>query len=271
MASTLPTCQLRDSSSRRHLGYSGVLFTMQHSVQHKKWEKERVWEIWSIVLGSWDLWLHTERKCMDFIWHSRGTSPNEVWDGEWVRMRMSGYMLLKSKTSTLNAMRDMLIQPLLLEQLSLEIYDKWNENSYLGELWTFTHRNQDFLKYISTRKWKDENDTLRWTMNNSQFCGPPTKVGFNVPLPQSATLSTRVFEWTHCVRMSGLNDEEPGSSPPAKCSQWAKSSPHGGQAKSPAAQVECASMDGWVVCAWLRAWLGSMQGWWKRMQREERN
>lgn len=39
MVSTLPTCQLRDSSSRRHLGYSGVLFTMQHSVQHKNERK----------------------------------------------------------------------------------------------------------------------------------------------------------------------------------------------------------------------------------------
>lgn len=38
-----PTCQLRDSSSRRHPEYSGVLFAMQHSVQHKKklGEKER--------------------------------------------------------------------------------------------------------------------------------------------------------------------------------------------------------------------------------------
>lgn len=53
-----------------------------------------------------------------------------------------------------------------------------------------------------------------------------------------------VCEWTHCVRMSGLDDEEPGSSPPTKCSKRAKSSPHGGQAKSPAAQVACASMDG---------------------------
>lgn len=43
-ASTLPTCQPRDSSSRRHLGYSGVLFTMQHSVQHKKIRRERAKE-----------------------------------------------------------------------------------------------------------------------------------------------------------------------------------------------------------------------------------
>lgn len=103
-----PTCQPRDSSSRQHLGYSGVLFTMQHSVQHtklgeKERERARVWEIWYIVLGSWDPWLHLMReKCVDFIWHSRGTSPNEVWDGEWVRVRMSGYMLQKSKTSTSN-------------------------------------------------------------------------------------------------------------------------------------------------------------------------
>lgn len=41
-ASTQPTCQPRDSSSRRHLGSSGVSFTMQHSVLQKKLgEKER--------------------------------------------------------------------------------------------------------------------------------------------------------------------------------------------------------------------------------------
>lgn len=35
MALTQPTCQLRDSSSRRHPGSSGVSFTMQHSVLQK--------------------------------------------------------------------------------------------------------------------------------------------------------------------------------------------------------------------------------------------
>lgn len=49
-ALTQPTCQPRDSSSRWHLACSGVLFTMQHSVQHKKLgakerERARVWEI----------------------------------------------------------------------------------------------------------------------------------------------------------------------------------------------------------------------------------
>lgn len=47
-ASTPPTCQPRDSSSRRHLGYSGVLFTMQHSVQHKKIRRERARESESV-------------------------------------------------------------------------------------------------------------------------------------------------------------------------------------------------------------------------------
>lgn len=63
-ALTQPTCQPRDSSSSQHLGYSGVLFTMQHSVQHKKIRSERTRESESvrnsiyIVLGSWDPWLH---------------------------------------------------------------------------------------------------------------------------------------------------------------------------------------------------------------------
>lgn len=65
MGLTQPTCQPRDSSSRWHLGYSGVLFTMQHSVQHKKKirsertrESESVRNSIYIVLGSGDAWLH---------------------------------------------------------------------------------------------------------------------------------------------------------------------------------------------------------------------
>lgn len=108
-ALTQPTCQPRDSSSRRHLGYSGVLFTMQHSVQHKKIRRERARESESVRNLIHCAWLlgsmaasYLREKCVDFIWHSRGTSPNEVWDGEWVRVRMSGYMLQNSKTSTSN-------------------------------------------------------------------------------------------------------------------------------------------------------------------------
>lgn len=108
-ASTQPTCQPRDSSSRRHPGSSGVSFTMQHSVLQKKLgekerERARMWKIWYIVLGSWDPMAasYLREKCVDFIWHSRGTGPNEVWDGEWMRVRMSGYMLQNSKTSTSN-------------------------------------------------------------------------------------------------------------------------------------------------------------------------
>lgn len=113
-ALTQPTCQPRDSTSRRHLGYTGVLFTMQHSVQHKKIRRERARESESVRNLIHCAWLvgsmaasYLREKCVDFIWHSRGTSPNEVWDGEWVRVRMSGYMLQKSKTSTSNALRDM--------------------------------------------------------------------------------------------------------------------------------------------------------------------
>lgn len=101
-ASTQPTCQPRDSSSRRHLGYSGVLFTMQHSVQHIKKLGEKGRERASVRNLIHCAWLvgsmaasYLKEKYVDFIWHSRGTSPNEVWDGEWVRVRMSGYMLQK--------------------------------------------------------------------------------------------------------------------------------------------------------------------------------
>lgn len=101
-ALTQPMYQLKDSSSRQHLGCSGVSFTMQHSVQHKKIRRERTRESESVRNSIHCAWLlgsmaasYLREKCVDFIWHSRGTSPNEVWDGEWVRVRMSGYMLQK--------------------------------------------------------------------------------------------------------------------------------------------------------------------------------
>ena len=103
----------------------------------------------------------------------------------------------------------------------------------------------------------------------SQFCGPPTREGatLNVPLPQSATLSD-MCEWTHCVWMSGLSAEEPGSSPPTRRPDGAPSSPPGGRGQeSGCACRMCERMDGWVVCAWLRAWLGVCKAGWERMQR----
>lgn len=111
MGLTQPMCQPRDSSSRWHLGYSGVLFTMQHSVQHKKIRSERTRERECEKFDIHCAWLlgcmaasYLRGKCVDFIWHSRGTGPNEVWDGEWVRVRMNGYMLQKKKqTSTSNS------------------------------------------------------------------------------------------------------------------------------------------------------------------------
>lgn len=44
---------------------------------------------------------YLREKCVDFIWHSRRTSPNEVCDGEWVRVRMNGYMLQKKKKANI--------------------------------------------------------------------------------------------------------------------------------------------------------------------------
>lgn len=81
----------------------------------------------------------------------------------------------------------------------------------------------------------------------SQFCGPPNVRGrhtLNAPLPQSATLSD-VCEWTHCVRMSGLSAEEPGSSPPNETPRLGTALHHpsyqsvGGD-RSPAERVACA-------------------------------
>lgn len=131
-ALTQPTCQPRDSSSRRHLGYSGVLFTMQHSVQHKKIRRERARESESVRNLIHCAWLvgsmaasYLREKCVDFIWHSRGTSPNEVWDGEWVRVRMSGYMLQKKQNIYIECVeRHADITSVLLELSPSENYFK---------------------------------------------------------------------------------------------------------------------------------------------------
>lgn len=106
----------------------------------------------------------------------------------------------------------------------------------------------------------------------SQFCGPPTKEGatLNVPLPQSATLSDMsvngpiVYECldsvlrsqVHLLQRNALIGHHP--LPPV------------GEAKeSSCAWHMCESTDGWVVCAWLRAWLGVCETGWERMQRRE--
>lgn len=68
-----------------------------------------MWEIRSIVLGSWDPWLHLiqEKLCGFRLASWRESSPNEVCDGEWVRVRMSGLLnVAKTQPSTPNAFRE---------------------------------------------------------------------------------------------------------------------------------------------------------------------
>lgn len=223
MALTLPTCQLRDSSSRRHLGYSGVLFTMQHSVQHKKkkFEKERerarVWEIWSIVLGSWDLWLHliweenvwisfgipAEPAQMKFQmasgceWEWVATCCKKAKHLQWMHWETCRHNFCVIGAVVTGNLRQMTAKTWCLPRENrghpiIEIKRSWN---------------------MSTTKCRNENNELRWTMNNSQFCGPPTKEGTtrNVPLPQSATLSDMcvygpiVYEWLDSVLRSQVH------------------------------------------------------------------
>lgn len=116
---------------------------------------------------------------------------------------------------------------------------------------------------------------LQTEMNHepSQFCGPLTRRGatFNVPLPQSAHAIRHVSEWTHCVWMSGLNAEEPGSSPPTRRSPLPPSDgrgrhpllPGGRGQESDCACRMCKREWGRMSCvfAWLRAWLGSVRDW----------
>lgn len=108
----------------------------------------------------------------------------------------------------------------------------------------------------------------------SQFCGPPTRRGRHpqcAPPPIGHAIR-HVCEWTHCVWMSGLSAEEPGSSPPTRRPDGAPSSPPGGRGpESGCACRVCERMDGWVVCAWLRAWLGVCKAGWERMQRREKD
>lgn len=114
MGLTQPTCQPRDSSSRWHLGYSGVLFTMQHSVQHKKKlgakererERARVWEIrYTLCLA---LGMHgcilSERKMCGFHLAFQGNRPK--WSLRW-RVGASEnewlHVAKKKQTSTSNS------------------------------------------------------------------------------------------------------------------------------------------------------------------------
>lgn len=87
-ALTQPMCQPRDSSSRRHLGYSGVLFTMQHSVQHKKIRRERAREsenVKNLIHCAWLLGSNgcilSERKMCGFHLAFQGNRPK--WSLRW--------------------------------------------------------------------------------------------------------------------------------------------------------------------------------------------
>lgn len=277
MALTQPTCQPKDSSSRRHPGSSGVSFTMQHSVLQKKLgekerERARMWKNWYIVLGSWDPMAASDvrEKCVDFIWHSRGTGPNEVWDGEWMRVRMSGYMLQNSKTSTSNGWETCRHNFCVIGAVVFsENYFKLLREK---QTWCLPGITKDIQNSDSKRSWKKMqpqlnkmqkqkkiNSELRWpwtiTILRSSDqrgrhprCAPPC-IGHAI---------RHVCEWTHCIWMAGLSAEEPGSSPPTtRPLKEAPPSARGGRGRESGERIACArEWGGWVMYAWLRAWLG---------------
>lgn len=104
----------------------------------------------------------------------------------------------------------------------------------------------------------------------SQFSGPPTWEGatLDVPLPESATLSDMcvngpiVYEWLDSVQRSQVHLLQ-------------RHAPNKGAILSPwwagtgvrQAYRMCERMGGWVVYAWLRAWLGVCETGLERMQR----
>lgn len=201
MVSTLLTCQLRDSSSRSHLGYSGVLFTMQHSVQHKK-NRERA------------------RECEKFdpLCLARGIYGCILKGNVWISFGIPEEPAQMKFEMASGCEWEWVLHVAKKQNIYIECIERhadttcyWSschwkstsnemKNSCLGELWTFTHRNQVLEKYQNKKmeRWKWHTEM---NMNNSQFCGPPTKEGFNVPLPQSATLSTRVWMDPLCTNV----------------------------------------------------------------------
>lgn len=79
-----------------------------------------------------------------------------------------------------------------------------------------------------------------------------------------------VCVWTHCVWLSGLSAEEPGSSPPTKTPRPTGRHPlppggHG-QESGCACRMWEREWDGWLVCAWV----GVCKAGWERMQRREK-
>lgn len=102
-----------------------------------------------------------------------------------------------------------------------------------GEPRTSKNKNQDILKYHNTTKCSKEiTIIMNWDepqtitiLRSSDYRGRHPQCA---PPPNSHAIR-HVCEWTHCVWMSGLNAEEPGSSPPIRCPNRAPSSPPGGR------------------------------------------
>lgn len=265
---------------------------MQHSVLQKKLgekerERARMWKIWYIVLGSWDPMAasYLREKCVDFIWHSRGTGPNEVWDGEWMRVRMSGYMLQNSKTSTSNGWETCrhnfcVIGAVVFSKTTSRYFEKNELDVCLGSPRTSeipTARDHETkTKHHNSTKCRNQEDKL-WTevtMNHHnpavlrpERAPPSTRPSLNRPRYQTCVWMDPLHMngWTQCRGARFISSKD---TPPKK----APSSARGGRGReSGRAYRMCERMGGWVMYAWLRAWLAVCETGWEleRRRREE--
>lgn len=205
---------------------------------------------------------YLREKCVDFIWHSRGTSPNEVWDGEWVRVRMSGYMLQK-KAKHLHQMcwetcrHNFCVIGAVVFGILLQMTTKKNLMFAWGDPKT--------SKSNKSHKWIERyNYQLRWTSNHHKSAVHRLEraPSSTCPSNQSATLSDMcvngpiVYEWLDSVQRSQvhlLQQDAPIGAPP---------SPPGGWGRSPAARVACARewTDELCVLGCVRDWENARLG-----------
>lgn len=208
---------------------------------------------------------YLREKCVDFIWHSRGTGPNEVWDGEWVRVRVNGYMLQKQQTSTSNSWetrrRNLCYWSCRLQKTTLKI-TKENKDVCQGPPRTSKIYKSRDLAIQQHDKMQNSNVIMNWgesepiaVLRSSDSRGRHPR---RAP-PWIGHAIRHVCEWTHWKRTAGLcRGARFISSNKKRPQQGATLSPWWAGPGVQLACGMCGRVGGWVVCVLgcARDWVG---------------
>lgn len=252
-----------------------------------------MWKNWYIVLGSWDPMAASYLNGKN-VWISFGIPRGELaqmkfemasgCEWEWV-----AYMLQKWQNIYIGAVeRHADITWVLSERSSSAklLQDTWRKKKknqmYLMSAWD--HRGH--LKILRDHEKKQKNNNnhnstkqrrsiMNWGDHEpSRSCGPLTREGatdstrpsLNRPRYHVCECGPIIYEWLDSVQRSQVHLLHPHAPPPP-----GKTAPPTGNRESGKKEkkIACArELGGWVVYAWVRAWLAVFEGWVRTRSRD---